>query len=129
MGAVQTTWRSARVTARSASVTCTWACTVTSRSSATCWKGFAWKRARLGLAGRGAAAFAAGGLLLRGRPALFRARAGARGGGLLSAAARRARRVRDPRRALLRHALLLEAFVLLLVLDARSFVRHAGAIP
>src|SRR5438445_276574 len=45
----------------------------------------------------------------------------------LAAAARRARRVRDLRRALLRHPLLLELLVLLLVLDARSLAGHAAS--
>src|SRR5256885_484695 len=55
------------------------------------------------LAGGGAAALAARGLLLGGRAALPRAAARGRGGaGLLAAAARGARRVRDPRCTLLR---------------------------
>src|SRR5438477_4444807 len=78
----------------------------------------------------GAAALAAGGLLLRGRAALLRgALGGAAGAGLLAAPARGARRVRDLRRALLRHALLLELLVLLLVLDVRAFTGHAARIP
>src|SRR5205814_4040333 len=72
------------------------------------------------------AALAAGGLLLRRRPALRRtAPRGARVR-LLAALARRARRVRDLRRALLRHALVLQGLVLLLVLDAWSLARHGN---
>src|SRR5207237_2709805 len=69
-------------------------------------------------------ALAARGLLLRGRAALLGARARRRGVGLLAAAARRAGRVRDLRRALLRHPLFLQLLVLLLVLDAPTFVWH-----
>src|SRR6184192_2978858 len=71
------------------------------------------------------AALAAGRLLLRGRAALRRAAPGAAGAGRLAAAARGALRVRDLRRPLLRHPLLLQLLVLLLVLDARSLSRHA----
>src|SRR5204862_1310255 len=73
------------------------------------------------LLGRRAAALAARGLLLRRRTALLRAAARAR---LLAAASRSARRVGDPRRPLLGHALVLERLVLLLVLNAWSLVRH-----
>src|SRR5919198_1643840 len=73
-----------------------------------------------------AAALAAGGLLLRGRAALL---GGAAGAGLLATPARGARRVRDLRRALLRHALLLELLVLLLVLDVGAFIGHATYVP
>src|SRR5579862_3835101 len=80
--------------------------------------------------GRGcAAAFAAGGDLLRVRAALRRAAARGRRVRLLAAAARGARRVCDPRRPLLRHPLLLQLLVLLLVLDARSLVGHATPFP
>src|SRR5205814_5363026 len=79
--------------------------------------------ARLGLACRRPAALAAGSLLLRRRPTL-RAAAPARARvRLLAAAARRTGRVRDPGRALLRHALVLQGLVLLLVLDAWSLSR------
>src|SRR5205814_9326627 len=74
-------------------------------------------RLLLSLTGCRLASLAAGCLLLRRRPAL-RARAPRRARPrALAAAARRARRVRDPGCALLRHALVLEGFVLLLVLD------------
>jgi len=76
-----------------------------------------------------AAALASGRLLLRGRPALRRVAAPGAGAGRLAAAARRSRRVRDSRRALLRHPLLLQLLVLLLVLDARSLVRHRYLLP
>src|SRR5919198_1981075 len=77
-----------------------------------------------------AAALAARGLLLRGRAALLRgALGGAAGAGLLAASARRARRVRDLRRALLRHAFLLELLVLLLVLDVCALVGHVERLP
>src|SRR5919108_1085654 len=81
-------------------------------------------RRPLGLTCRRPATLAAGGLLMGGRPTLLRAAARA---GRLPASARRTGRVSDPRRALLRHALFLQAFVLLLVLDARSLVRHRAS--
>src|SRR4029453_9669134 len=84
--------------------------------------------AELALLGRGAAARAAGGLLLRRRAALLRARPGRGGIRLLPASARRTRRVGDLRRALLRHALVLERFVLLLVLDVCLLARHSGLL-
>src|SRR5919198_1664215 len=86
----------------------------------------AYKRSPLwsALARCGLAALAAGGLLLRGRATLARARARRPRVRLLSATARRAGGVRDPRRALLRHALFLELLVLLLVFDACALVRH-----
>src|SRR5205823_7698461 len=74
----------------------------------------------------GLAALAARGLLLRRRAALGGTAARAR---LLAAAARGARRVGDPRRALLRHALVLQGLVLLLVLDAWPFVGHVRRFP
>src|SRR5205085_8920060 len=72
------------------------------------------------------AALAACRLLLGSRAALRRAAAGTAAArpGLLAAAGRRARGVRDLRRALLRHALLLQLLVLLLVLDVRLLARH-----
>src|SRR5687767_7076159 len=72
---------------------------------------------------RRASTLAARSLLLGRRPALLGAAARAR---LLAAVARRLRRVGDARSALLRHALVLQGLVLLLVLDARSFVRHVS---
>src|SRR5438552_11256045 len=48
---------------------------------------------------------------------------------LLAAAAGGARRVRDLRRPLLRHALLLQLLVLLLVFDAWSLSRHGLTVP
>src|SRR5437763_12102272 len=68
-----------------------------------------------GLPGRRLPALAAGGLLLRGGAALLRAPAGPGGP---APAARRARRVGDPGRPLLRHPLVLEGLVLLLILHA-----------
>src|SRR5215216_6359178 len=67
-----------------------------------------------------------GSLLLRSRPALRRRAAGT---GLLPAPARGARRVRDSGCPLLRHPLVLERFVLLLVLDTRSLIRHEALLP
>src|SRR2546423_12157123 len=78
------------------------------------------------LLGARLAALAPGGLLLRRGSALLRGASGAR---LLSAAARRTRRVGDPGRALLRHALLLQALVLLLVLHVRALARHPNLLP
>src|SRR5215211_7559158 len=78
------------------------------------------------LAGRRLAALAARGLLLGARSALLRAAART---APLAATARGARRVRDPRGALLGHPLVLERLVLLLVLDAWSLVGHAGPVP
>ncbi len=60
-----------------------------------------------------------------GRAALATRCAARAGAGRLAAAARRAGRVRDLRRALLRHPLVLQPLVLLLVLDARSLAGHA----
>src|SRR5437763_10754947 len=82
------------------------------------------RRRALRLARRRLAALAAGGLLLGGRPALRRAAARVRRMRFLPAAARGARRVRDSRGPLLRHTLVLQRLVLLLVLDVGSFVRH-----
>src|SRR6266545_7606909 len=79
---------------------------------------------RSGLAGRGPAALAAGGLLLSGGPALLRAGPGARRAGLLPASARGTWRVGDLGGPLLGHALVLERLVLLLVPDVRLLVRH-----
>src|SRR4051812_3153607 len=79
----------------------------------------------LGLSRGGLAALAAGGFLLRRRPALLRARARrGPGAGLLAAAARRAGRVRDLRRPLLRHAFVFQLLVLLLVLHVCAFAGH-----
>src|SRR5207248_2603522 len=72
------------------------------------------------------AALATGRLLLRRRPALGRVAAGAR---LLAAVCRRLRRVGDLGRALLRHALVPQCFVLTFVLHARSLVRHRSRLP
>src|SRR5688500_6202303 len=83
-------------------------------SAASGWLGLRLPRGRL-------AALASRGLLLRGRAALTRAATGA---GLLASAARGARRVRDLRRALLRHAPVLQGLVLLLVLDVGGLARH-----
>src|SRR6266498_4308242 len=83
----------------------------------------------LALARGGLAALTAGGLLLRGRTALARAGAGRPRVRLLAASARSARRVGDPRRALLRHPLLLQLLVLLLVLDAWSLAGHRCGLP
>src|SRR5439155_322842 len=80
------------------------------------------------LARRRLSALASGGLLLSGRAALARARARGRGMRLLAPATRRAGRVRDPCRALLRHPLFLQLLVLFLVLDVRSFVRHVDPL-
>src|SRR5436309_4999788 len=82
---------------------------------------------RAPLAGRGPAALAPRGLLLRGRPALGRGRPAARSG-LLPASAGGAGRVRDPRRPLLRHPLPLQRLVLLLVLHARPLVGHGDLL-
>src|SRR5581483_4125320 len=81
-------------------------------------------RVGLRLARGGLPALAAGGLLLRGCPTLRRAAARARRVRRLAAAARRAGRVGDARGALLRHALVLQRLVLLLVLDVGALVRH-----
>src|SRR5687768_9182319 len=78
---------------------------------------------RLGLGGCRLAALAAGGLLLGGCPALLGARAGSR---LLPALGRGVRGVGDPGRPLLRHALVLQGLILLLVFHAGSRVRHAA---
>src|SRR5262249_28782113 len=69
------------------------------------------------------AALATGGDLLSVRPALGRA-APRRGVGLLAAAARGPGRVRDPRRPPLRHPLVLERLVLLLVLHVCTLAGH-----
>src|SRR6266540_3475965 len=82
---------------------------------------------RLALACGGAAALAACGLLLRSRSALARGGTGRARVRLPAAPARGTGRVRDPRGALLRHPLLLELLVLLLVLDAGSLAGHRGA--
>src|SRR3954451_16797544 len=66
-----------------------------------------------GLTCRRLSALPSGGFLLRGRTALRRVAAPARRVRLLAAATRRARGVRDLRRALLRHALVLQRLVLL----------------
>src|SRR6266576_2561381 len=84
------------------------------------------RRRYLALPGCSLAALAAGGLLLRRRAALGGVAARA---GLLAAAARRARRVGDLRRSLLRHPLVLQGLVLLLVLDVCSFIGHAWRFP
>src|SRR5205085_8521559 len=77
------------------------------------------------LAGRCLPAFAPRFLLLLGRPALLGAAAGVPSGtGLLATAAGRAGGVADPRGPLLGHALLLQAFVLLLVLDVGTLRGH-----
>src|SRR5438128_1413394 len=80
------------------------------------------------LAGRRLAALAPGRLLLRGRAALRGAALRARGMRLLAAVLRRVGRVRDLRRALLRHPLLLQRLVLLLVLHVRALARHHGLL-
>src|SRR5439155_18442766 len=81
-------------------------------------------RSSLRLAGSRLAALAAGSLLLRRRAAL-RARAPRRARSrLLAAATRSAGGVRDLCRALLRHPLVLQRLVLLLVLDACALSRH-----
>src|SRR5688500_8653409 len=88
-------------------------------------------RPALRLARGGLAALAAGGLLLLGRAALA-AVALARGARarLLAAAARGALGVRDRRRPALAHALLAEALVLLVVLDAGTVIfGHASVLP
>src|SRR3954447_596589 len=72
----------------------------------------------------GLAALAAGLLLLRGRAAL---RAVAAGAALLAAAGRRALGVGDLGGALLRHALVLEGFVLLLVLHVGRLAGHRSS--
>src|SRR5438477_1222694 len=77
------------------------------------------------LPGRRLSALATGRLLLRRRPALGRVAAGAR---LLAAVCRRLRRVGDLGRALLRHALVPQCFVLTFVLHARSLVRHRSRL-
>src|SRR5918994_2834373 len=81
------------------------------------------------LAGGRPTALAAGGLLLRGRPALLRRAPALPRARCLSTPLRRSGGVGDPRRALLRHPLLLQRFVLLLVLDARPLVRHRDHLP
>src|SRR5688500_5993305 len=90
---------------------------------ATQWDGFVSCRVPIARSGRrlrgGLAALATGALLLRGGAAL---RCVPSGAGLLAAARRRARRVRDLGRPLLRHALVLEGLVLLLVLHARPLL-------
>src|SRR4051794_24351968 len=78
------------------------------------------------LLGRGLAALAPGRLVLRGRAALFGASALAR---LLATVLRGVGRVGDPGGARLRHALLLERLVLLLVLDVGSLRGHGRAVP
>src|SRR4051794_32647909 len=76
------------------------------------------------------AALAAGGFLLRGRSALRRVAArGAGGAGRLAAAAGRAGGVGDLRCALLRHALVLQRLVLLLVLDVAALSGHELKMP
>src|SRR4051794_29942793 len=71
------------------------------------------------------AAFAAGRFLLCSRTALRRvALRRARRTGLLAAATRRTGRVGDLRGALLRHTLVLQCLVLLLVLHVRALVGH-----
>src|SRR5205814_10445829 len=87
------------------------------------------RRDGLALPRGGAAALAARGLLLRGRAALAGGRAGRARARLLAAAARRARGVRDARGALLRHPLLLQLLVLLLVFDRCSFTWHVRRFP
>src|SRR6266498_3844962 len=80
------------------------------------------------LARGGLAALAARGLLLSGRPALRGAAPGARGMRHLPTSTRRAGGIRDLRRALLRHALVLERLVLLLVLDVGFLVSWHGPV-
>src|SRR5690242_2951125 len=75
------------------------------------------------------AALAAGGFLLRSRAALRRVAARGTGTRGLATAARRSRRIRDLRRALLRHPLVLQRLVLLLVLDVCALVGHELQIP
>src|ERR1051325_11489401 len=75
----------------------------------------------LGLLRRGLPALPTGRLLLRRGAALLRAAPRSRA---LASAPGGPRRVGDSGGALLRHALVLQGFVLLLVLDARSLVRH-----
>src|SRR4051794_33484467 len=84
-----------------------------------------------GLRGCGLAALAACRLLLLRRPALLRrALARAAAAGLLAAARGRPLGVRDRRSATLAHALLLEPFVLLVVLDAGTVIfRHEHGLP
>src|SRR4051794_19831812 len=71
----------------------------------------------------GLAALASRGLLLRRRPALLGVSAGP---GALAATLGRSGRVRDPGRALLRHALVLQGLILLLVLDRHPVLRSCG---
>src|SRR5689334_15254976 len=78
------------------------------------------------LARRCLAALAACCLLLGGRSALRGRRSARRAVRCLAAPARGSGRVRDPRGALLRHPLVLERLVLLLVLHVRALVRHSA---
>src|SRR3954470_8944111 len=70
------------------------------------------------------AALAAGGGLLGVRAALRRVALRGRGVRLLAAVLRSVRRVRDFRRALLRHPLVLQGLVLFLVLDVCTLSGH-----
>src|SRR5205814_666390 len=81
----------------------------------------------LALAGGGLAALASCGLLLRRRSGLRGRRASGRGAGVLAAATGRAGGIGDLRCPLLRHPLLLELLVLLLVLDVRALVGHSAS--
>src|SRR4029079_5390867 len=76
------------------------------------------------LAGGRLAALAAGGLFLRSGAALGRRRPRRAGMGALAAATGRVGRVGDARRPLLRHSLVLQRLVLLLVLDVGALARH-----
>src|SRR5205814_4789945 len=67
-------------------------------------------------------------LLLSGGAALLGGGAGRARVRLLPAATRCARRIGDSRRSLLRHALLLQLLVLLLVFDARSLPGHRSLL-
>src|SRR4051794_21086704 len=88
-------------------------------------------RRPLGLARCGLAALAAGCLLLLRRAALAGVALARRArSGLLASAARRALRVGDRRCPALAHALLAQALVLLIVLDAGTVIfRHVRGLP
>src|SRR5690242_15064985 len=81
-------------------------------------------RSTRGLASGRASALCACRLLLRRRAALRRRRTRRAGMRLLAALARGVGAVRDPRRALLGHALVLQRLILLLVLHVRRLGRH-----